>query len=287
MKKIKIILTSALILLGLVACSGSNNSEASNESAGGINRLEEIKERGYIEVTTEPYFAPYEFIDPSKDGQDQYLGSDMELAKYIADELGVELKIVPLEFGAVLSGISEGKYDLAISALAYTPAREEAMTLSDGYHFSEDGDGYGFLIREEDKDQIVTPEDLADKTVVVQSGSLQEALLNDQVPQVGELKRVSATTDGFLMVEEGKADACIVSIGMADLYIEANQDAGLMTGDFRFENNPDYAGTRVAMPKGEEELEEAINEIIKDVVESGQYDEWYDEYKEYAESLGL
>lgn len=39
----------------------------------------------------------------------------------IADKLGVELKIVPLEFAAVLSSVTEGKYDLAISALAYTP----------------------------------------------------------------------------------------------------------------------------------------------------------------------
>ena len=103
------------VLCGCGAGQTSGGAEASN-------RLEKIKERGYIEVATEPYFAPNEFIDSTKTGDEQYVGADIEMAKYIADKLGVELKIVPLEFAAVLSSITEGKYDLAISALAYTPA---------------------------------------------------------------------------------------------------------------------------------------------------------------------
>ena len=79
---------------------------------------------------------PNEFIDRAskQGGQGKYVGADIELARYIAEKLGVEgCRIVPLDFGSVLSGISlDGKYDLAISALAYTPARAEAMELSKG-----------------------------------------------------------------------------------------------------------------------------------------------------------
>lgn len=284
MKKIKLIILGLLTLALAAGCSGGSTG---SEASGG-NRLEEIKERGYIEVATEPYFAPYEFIDPSKEGMDQYVGADMDFAQYIADDLGVDLKIVPLEFGAVLSGVSDGKYDLAISALAYTPAREEAMILSKGYAFSDDSEGYGLLIREEDKDTIKTPEDLADKTVVVQSGSLQELFLNEQVGEVGEEKKVSATTDGFIMVEESKADACLVSISMAKLYVEANPDAGLyIVEDFRFEEDPAWAGNRIGIPKGETELADTINSIIDDVVESGQFKKWLTDAEKYATSLGL
>ena len=126
----------------------------SNTQTKAANRLEEIQQRGYIEVATEPYFAPNEFIDSSKSGDEQYVGSDIEMAKYIADKLGVELKIVPLEFAAVLSSVTEGKYDLAISALAYTPERAEAMNLSNGYYFDDEEDGYGLLVREEDVDYL-------------------------------------------------------------------------------------------------------------------------------------
>ena len=108
------------------------------------DRLQAIQKRGYLEVCTEPYFAPFEFVDTTKSGDAQYVGMDMELARYLAQKLGVELRIVPLEFSALLTGISEGKYDMAISALAYSPARAENMNLSQGYYFGDDD--YGFLV---------------------------------------------------------------------------------------------------------------------------------------------
>ena len=55
---------------------------------------------------------------------------DIEVAKYIADKIGVDLKITALDYTAVLSGVADGKYDFAISAIAYAPSRAEAMRLS-------------------------------------------------------------------------------------------------------------------------------------------------------------
>ena len=46
-------------------------------------------------------------------------------------------------------------------------------------------------------------------------------------------------------------------------------------------------GTRIGIPKGEKELTDKINEIVDELVESGQYKAWYDEYEEYAKSLGI
>ncbi|HQO72953.1 MAG TPA: transporter substrate-binding domain-containing protein [Sedimentibacter sp.] len=281
-KLITILLLTAIVL-GVI--SGCTSSATKAEST---NRLDAIKERGYLEVVMEPYFAPFEFIDPSKEGQEQYLGSDVEFAKYIADKFGVELRIVPLEFGAVLSSITEGKYDLAISALAYTPARIEAMNMSKGYYFPKDNPGYGLLIRKEDASVIKGTEDIKDKIIVAQSGSLQELLVNEQVPEYKEFKRVSATTDGFLMVEEHKADVCAVSIAMAQLYIDANPKAGLMiVENFEFEVDESVSGTRVGIPLGENELTEEINKIVDEVVSTGLFEKWYMEYTEYAKSLGL
>ncbi len=281
-KLITILLLTAIVL-GVI--SGCTSSATKAEST---NRLDAIKERGYLEVVMEPYFAPFEFIDPSKEGQEQYLGSDVEFAKYIADKFGVELRIVPLEFGAVLSSITDGKYDLAISALAYTPARAEAMNMSKGYYFSKDNPGYGLLIRKEDASVIKGTEDIKDKIIVAQSGSLQEMFVNEQVPEYKEFKRVSATTDGFLMVQENKADVCSVSIAMAQLYIDANPNAGLMiVENFEFEFDESVDGTRVGIPLGEDELTEEINKIVDEVVSTGLYEKWYMEYTEYAKSLGL
>ena len=78
-----------------------------SETTGSNNRLNEILERGYIEIATEPYFAPNEFIDPTKSGEEAYTGSDVELAKYIGEALGVEVRLKPMDFTSVLGSITE------------------------------------------------------------------------------------------------------------------------------------------------------------------------------------
>lgn len=289
MKKTKL-LALLLAMTTIVTVAGGCSADKTTKEAAAEpkNRLEAIIERGYMEVATEPYFAPYEFIDPSKKGNEQYVGSDIKLAQYIADELGVELRIVPLEFSAVLSSITEKKYDLAISALSYTPARAQAMNMSKGYYYAEGGDGHGLLIRTEDAQNIKSAEDIADKVIVAQSGSLQELYVNEQIPKYKEFKRVSSTTDGFLMVQEKKADVCATSLPTAQLYIEANKDSGLMVVEsFEFYVDEKTSGTRIGIPLGEEELTDKINEIIDKVVNDGTFEQWHKEYTKYSKELGL
>jgi len=254
------------------------------------NRLEAILARGYLEVVMEPYFAPNQFIDPSlpTDKNQNVVGSDVEFAKYIAEKLGVECRIIPLEFGAVLAGVTEGKYDMAISGLAYTPAREEAMTLSKGYFFSTKSLGHGLLIHKDNEGKIKGPDDVKGRIVVAQSGSLQELFVNTQLSGYKEFKRVSSTNDAFLSVSEKKADAAVVPIGTASLFIEANPTAGIMVvPDFKFFQDETTLGTRIGMPKGEKELLERVNGIIDEILASGQYVKWYEEYTEYAKKLGV
>lgn len=295
MKNLKKVFLLGLVLLGLSSC-GSGEEKKVDEASGevkteeGGGRLAQIKERGYLTVATEPYFVPYEYIDPSKEGEDQYQGSDIELARYIADDLGVDLKIYPLEFGAVLSSVTEGKYDLAISALAYTPARAETMALSDNYYVEEEsGDaGYGLCIRSEDKDKIKGPEDLKDKTIVYQSGSLQEVLADENIKEVKEVKKTSSTNDALLMLQEGKADCTIVALPMSQLYIEANNGCGLENVEgFKFTVDDKYSGTRIGMQKGDEDFMKEINRIIKDLKDSGKYADRYQEYSQKAKDLGI
>ncbi|MGM9641553.1 MAG: transporter substrate-binding domain-containing protein [Faecousia sp.] len=247
------------------------------------DRLEAIRQRGYIEVCTEPYFAPFEFIDASKSGDEQYVGMDIKLARYIADKLDVELRIVPLEFTALLTAMSEGKYDMAISALAYSPARAESMNLSKGYYFGDSD--YGFLVRQGDEEKYTSVEDLKDAVVVTQSGSVQEALYKQYVPACKEFKLVSSMTDGYLMVSEGKADVCVCSTGSAQLYAEAN--GGLGIPDFAFEVDESMQGTRVGMPLGTDSLTEFVNECIEELRETNQLEVWYEEAEAYAKTLGV
>lgn len=303
---ITIVTTLTLSMAALTACTVAEASthaatteaiktEAATTTAGETshapsNRLEDILQRGYIEVATEPYFAPNEFIDPTITGDDNIVGSDIELAKYIADDLGVELRLKPMDFTSVLGSMTSGKFDMAISALAYTPSRAETMNLSKGYYYgSEDPQkAYGILIRKEDADKIKTIEDLADKTVAAQNGSLQEMFVREQIPAYKQYNQVSSTNDAFLMVQTGRADAMAAALKMAELYLESNPECGLMIlPDFYFTVDLDTQGTRIGIPLGEDELTDRINEIIDEIIEQDLYNQWYEEYKAYAKKLGL
>ncbi len=277
MKKIIAFLLAAILVLGCTAC-GSKKDE-------GNDRLAQIKAKGYIELCTEPYFAPFEYVDPTKTGDDQYQGMDLEVAKYIADKIGVDLKITALDFTAVLAGVADGKYDFAISAIAYSPERAEAMRLSDVYYATNTG--YGFIVRSEDVGKYTDIDSLKDAVVITQSGSVQEALYNQYVNGAcKEFKLVANMTDGYLAVSEGKADVCICSTASASLYAQAN--GGLDIPDFRFEVDPNMNGVCVAMPtEGTESLAELINQCIAELNESGKPEEWYSQYEAAAAELGI
>ena len=252
------------------------------------DRLAKIKEAGVITVCAEPYFPPMEFIDPMKTGAEQFVGVDVELAKYIAEKIGVKLEYVPLEFSAVLTGIAEGKYDLAISALAWSKTRAESMNLSNGYYTSETGgDDYGFFCRVEDQDKYNTIEAVQQAVVVTQSGSVQEGYYDEFVKTCKEFKRTSSMTDAYLAVAEGKADVCVCSINAAKLWAEANGGTTTVT-EYRFPFDETKGGTRVAAaPEGTDSLMEIVNQCLVELAEQNKFLEWNAQYEEYARSLGL
>ena len=251
-------------------------------------RLARIREVGVLRVATEPYFAPQEYIDPSLSGQDRYIGADMELARMIAERMGVTLEIVPMKFTEVLPSLALGDCDLAISALAYTPGRAAQYTLSLGYHFSEDTESSGLLIRTEDREEIRTLEDLAGRDLVAQRGSLQESLLAEGVTDYRQFRRLVSVREVYLALQQGKADAAMVDRETARSYLESNPDCGLMlVENLGFGMAEECRGDRIAARKGENQLIAFVNDIIRDVVESGEYERWYRQHALNADWLGI
>ena len=277
MKKILCVVLVLVLTLSLVGC-GAQKADS---------RLDKIKAAGVLQVATEPYFAPYEFIDPSKSGDEQYLGADIKLMQAIADKIGVKLEIVPLDFTAVLTGITTAKYDMAVSAIAYSLERAENMNLSKVYKASDTG--YGFIVRTEDADKYNSIDSLKDAVVATQSGSVQEGIYRTDVTDKGckELKLFAQMTDAYLAVQEGRADVCICSTDSAQLYADANDNV-LTVPEFRFDVDPDMNGVVIACPvEGTDELMEIVNQVIEDLNAQGLIDQWFEEARQQAADLGI
>ena len=251
------------------------------EDASG--RLAMIRDSGKLTVATEPYYPPQEFIDETQTGQARFIGADMELARLIARRMGVELEIVPLEFTEVLSQVANGKYDLAISALSFTSARAAVLEMSKGYYFTNEPASTGILIREKDADVIRGVDDLAERDLAAQSGSLQETMAVESIAFYRMFRRLSSVNAVYAAVENGNVDAGIVDLKNAHAYIENHPGCGLtIVPDVYFSLQPQYQGDRIAAEKGEIELMYFVNGVIDEVLESGQYDKWFDEFAEYA-----
>ena len=273
MKKMKKLFCAALAAAMLMATmSGCGSSQ---------NRLEMILESGKLVLATSPDFAPLEFEDLSS-GEAQYVGSDIELAKYIAEKLGVELEISAMDFSAVQAAIPSGQADIAISGFARTEERAQNMELSTPFNITEDG-GQTVLVAKGQGANYTTADDFSGLQIGAQNGSLQYNLVSSQLPEDVEIVPVGSLNDGVLMLETGKIDALASDLSNAELLLESHD--GIETTDFMFEYSSE--GNVAAVKKGETELIEAVNEIIEEVNELGLYDQWKDEATELAKSLGL
>lgn len=273
MKKMKKLFCAALAAAMLMATmSGCGSSQ---------NRLEKILESGKLVLATSPDFAPLEFEDLSS-GEAQYVGSDIELAKYIAEKLGVELEISAMDFSAVQAAIPSGQADIAISGFARTEERAQNLELSTPFNITPDG-GQTVLVAKGQGANYTAAEDFSGLQIGAQNGSLQYNLVSSQLPEDVEIVPVGSLNDGVLMLETGKIDALASDLSNAELLLESHD--GIETTDFMFEYSSE--GNVAAVKKGETELIEAVNEIIEEVNELGLYQQWKDEATELAKSLGL
>ena len=189
--------------------------------------------------------------------------------------------ILILIVSSILIGltIKKNSYDTHLELSKLTPEATQSTDSTEEIHSIFQG-------VEDYNKKYPTAESYADAVIVTQSGSMQEGFVNAQIPKMKEFKLVSSMTDGFLMVSEGKADACACAIENAQLYADANGGLAIANG-FRFVIDESTQGTRIGIPLGEEELTEFVNQCIDELLAEGKTNAWYEEYSEYARSLGI
>ena len=124
MKKILTVFVLLLMVCFLGSCGSS---------------VEGTIEEGKLYVGISPDYAPYEFVDLTKEGADKYVGADVELAKKIADKLGLELVLKPMAFDLILAALDTGKIDVAISGFTWSSDRADSYLFSSAYF--DDGEG--------------------------------------------------------------------------------------------------------------------------------------------------
>ena len=246
MKKVLMTMFGLVMLPLLFACSN-------NQSAG----IEAIKSKGKLVVALNPDFAPFEY-QKVVDGKNQIVGSD------IATELGVELELSPMSFENVLASVQSGKADLAISGVSKTDERSKVFDFSTPYYTSKNK----LIVKKSDLATYQSVNDLAQKKVGAQKGSIQETMAKDLL-QNSSL--VSLPKNGNLITDlkSGQVDAVIFEEPVAKGFVENNPDLAIADLNFEKEQDDSYA---VAMKKDSKELKEAVDKTIQKLKDSGELD---------------
>ena len=234
-----------------------------------------------LTVAISPDFAPMEFVDTSKTGQDQYVGFDITLANYLANELGMELELKPMSFDACLTAVQLGSVDMSISGFSWTAEREENFLLSD-YYIAGDNETQQSVITVKAKEGAATkPEDFAGWKVGAQASSLQEKLVQETlIPAGAELVVYKSIDDAVLALQTGKIDALAVAHGNGEAIIANNPDIAF-TG-YDFDVDPKYVNNVILLNKGSEELLKQVNAVLAKALAADLYSGWYADAKELA-----
>lgn len=265
-KKISLLLVLVLLISILSGC-GKAQVESSDKVKSEVESytLEGIKNKGKIIMGTSADYPPFE-THVMVDGVDQIVGFDIELGKYIADELGVELEIKDMDFDKLLGGLSTGMLDIVIAAMNPSPERLEEANFTDIYYESK----HTVLIHKDNASNITTLEDLNGKRIGVQLGTTQEKF----AASIEGADVLSLTTNPELVMnlKTKKIDCAIMEEFVAKSFAKANDDLMVVEG---ISIDSGSEGVAIALKKGNKELTEKLNEIIADAKAKGLIGNWF------------
>ena len=275
MKKIISLLLALTLLCGamftLGSCSGDNT----------------------FVVAMSPDFAPMEFVDTTKSGNDKYVGFDVLLANYLAKEMGKELVIKPMSFDACMAAVEAGNVDVAISGFSWTAKRAETFEISDYYIAGENETEQVLITTAANAGKWTTAESYSGLKVGAQGGSLQELLVTEQLVNKGAtLVKYEDINMAYTALMNGTIQALAVAKGNADALIATTDDEtdaakkGAFAG-FDFFVEEKYKNNVVLVKKGNTELLADINEILAKAMAADIYDTWYDACKLYGDVTSI
>ena len=274
---------AAITLFVLCACGTAASSPAAGPvsdavpteaSAASNGVLDEIKASGELHITLSPDFAPMEFIDSSKDGQEQYVGLDVFLAKYIADYIGVKLVIEPMSFDACQTAVYTASVPMSVSGYVWIEERAESYEISDYYYDGDNKIEPVILIRTADAEKYTSSEDFNGVDIGAQNASLQMQLVTSQLPDANPVA-VGDVGTGVLELQNGSIEALAVAKGNAEIIMDANPDLVLCPWEFTITEETE--AFVILITKGETALLNVVNEALAKAYSEGMYGAWHDE----------
>ncbi|MBB2534037.1 ABC transporter permease subunit [Staphylococcus aureus] len=225
---------------------------------------EKIKERGELRVGLFADYAPMEF-EHTVNGKTEYAGVDIDLAKKIAKDNNLKLKIVNMSFDSLLGALKTGKIDIIISGMTSTPERKKQVDFSDSYMMTKNI----MLVKKDKVNEYKDIKDFNNKKVGAQKGTEQEKIAQTEIENAS-ITSLSRLPDVILALKSGKVEGAVVEKPVAEAYLKQNPKLGISNVKF----NEEEKDTVIAVPKDSPKLLSQINKTIKEVKDKGLIDKY-------------
>ncbi|TYP58578.1 basic amino acid ABC transporter substrate-binding protein [Thermosediminibacter litoriperuensis] len=268
----------AAAVLGTTGCgqkAQAPQQQNNSQDAGGgrgvqqEDTVDKIKKAGKLVLGTSADYPPFEFHQVTG-GKDEIVGFDIDLAKAIAKELGVELEIKDIAFESIIPAVLSKTVDLGIAGFTITEERKKSVNFSDPYLEG------GQQIITYKGSGIRSKEDLKGKTIGVQLGTTGEEIAKKI--EGAKLKQFDKVDAAMLDLMNKRVEAVIIDFAVAQAYATNNPDKLELAAE-----TLDDAAKAVVIRKEDGKLLDVVNKVIKDLKVSGEYDrlvkKWFIDYK--------
>ena len=239
MRKFAKVLALALALSLLFAAAALAASRA--------RALQDIKDSGTLVIGVFSDKKPFGYVDENGD----YQGYDVYLARRLAQDLGVELKLVSVDAPNRVEYLTSAKVDIILANFTVTPARAEVVDFALPYMKVTLG------VVSPDSALITTPKQLAGKTLIVSKGTTAETYFAENHPEVRLLK-FDTYTEAFNALLDGRGDA--LSTDNTEVLAWALENPGFTVG---IESLGSLDTIAPAVQKGNDTVRAYIDEEIK------------------------
>lgn len=245
-------------------------TEAEESTAASVEAQEEAVVTGEkLVLGTSADYPPFEFIILDEDGNQQYVGIDISVAKKLAEDMGRELEVVNMSFDNLMLSLQKGEIDMVIAAVEASEERANVADFTDPYYTDYPP---MILIKADKQEEYNSLEALAGKTVGAQTGTTKAAIVTDEMPD-SSLLALSSVMDLVNNLEYDKCDAIILDGAVAMQYADANDD--MVVADISLgEAAPYVVSVQKGDPKG---LLESFNATIAAITSDGSIEKWIEE----------
>lgn len=256
MEKTIKLLTAAVVIAVVFAFAGCGKDKNTKQ----LTELEKIQKAGVITVGTSPDYPPFESIDD----EGNIIGFDLDLAKAVAKDLGVEIKIVSMGFDSIITAVKNGQIDIGVSSFSVNEERKMSIDFSVPYISSSQ------VILVQKDSEIKSKEDLKGQVVASQMGTTG-AEAAKEIENV-DLKTVEDYNVATMMLDNGSVKAVVLDIAIAKELASKH--------DFKVLEKPlNHEDTAIVMKKGSTDLKASIDKSVEKMLQDGTIDKMKKEWK--------